>query len=214
MTQGVRLQGRRALVTGGSRGIGAAIARRLAAEGATVAINYRSDAACADALLDELSATGRPAGALKADVSDRTQIQALFRDVVEAFGGLHIVASNAGVEHFGALESITPEDFDRVFHINVASQLFVTQAAADAMSVGGRSLLTSSISARFAAHHHTLYAASKAAYRPWCSTWLPNSSSEVSPSTPSHQAVPTPTWHARTRQGTPTLRSSTYRRMR
>jgi 3-oxoacyl-[acyl-carrier protein] reductase len=163
MTQELRLQGRRALVTGGSRGIGAAIARRLAAEGATVAINYRSDTASADALLDELSVTGRPARAFKADVSDRTQIQALFGDVVEAFGGLDIVASNAGVEHFGALESITPEDFDRVFHINVAGQLFVAQAAADAMSAGGRILLTSSVSARFAAYHHTLYAASKAA---------------------------------------------------
>jgi 3-oxoacyl-[acyl-carrier protein] reductase len=163
MTQRLRLEGRRALVTGGSRGIGAAIARRLAAEGATIAINYRSETASADALVDELTANGSPARAFKADVSDRTEVQALVGDVVAAFGGLDIVASNAGVEHFGALESITPEDFDRVFHINVAGQLFVAQAAADAMTPGGRILLTSSVSARFATYQHTLYAASKAA---------------------------------------------------
>lgn len=163
MTTGMRLEGRRALVTGGSRGIGAAIARRLSAEGATVAINYRSDTASANALVDELGATGRPARAFQADVSDRNEIHGLVDEVVAALGGLDIVASNAGVEHFGALEAITPEEFDRVFHINVAGQLFVAQAAAEAMTSGGRILLTSSVSARFASYHHTLYAASKAA---------------------------------------------------
>jgi len=83
--------------------------------------------------------------------------------VVAEFGGLDILASNAGVEHFGALESISPADFDRVFHINVAGQLFATQAAATAMTAGGRILLTSSISARIGVYQHTLYAASKAA---------------------------------------------------
>jgi 3-oxoacyl-[acyl-carrier protein] reductase len=159
----LRLEGRRALVTGGSRGIGAAIARRLASEGAAVAINYRSGTAAAVALIDELSASGRAAYAFKADVSDRGQIQTLVAEAILALGGLDILVSNAGVEHFGALEEITPEDFDRVFHLNVAGQLFAAQAAAAAMTSGGRILLTSSISARFAAYHHTLYAASKAA---------------------------------------------------
>jgi NAD(P)-dependent dehydrogenase (short-subunit alcohol dehydrogenase family) len=163
MAQRLRLEGLRALVTGGSRGIGAAIARRLAAEGATVAINYRSETGSAEALVEELSTSGRPARAFRADVSDRQAIQDLVRDVDAALGGLDIVASNAGMEHFGALDSITPEDFDRVFHLNVAAQLFLTQAAAEAMSSGGRILLTSSVSARFASYHHTLYAGSKAA---------------------------------------------------
>lgn len=163
MTQILRLEGHRALVTGGSRGIGAAIVRRLAAEGATVAINYRSDTASADALVDELTAAGHTARAFQADVSDRQGVEALVGDVVDAFGGLDIAASNAGVEHFGALEDITAEDFDRVFHVNVAGQLFVAQAAARVMTAGGRILLTSSVSARFAAYHHSLYAASKAA---------------------------------------------------
>ncbi len=163
MTRELRLEGRRALVTGGSRGIGAAIARRLAEEGATVAINYRSETTAADALVEELTAAGHTARAFKADVSDQHGVQALVGDVVEAFGGRDVVASNAGMEHFGALGEITPEDFDRVFHLNVAAQLFLTQAAAGVMSAGGRILLTSSVSARFASYHHTLYAGSKAA---------------------------------------------------
>jgi 3-oxoacyl-[acyl-carrier protein] reductase len=160
MTTTLRLEGKRALVTGGSRGIGAAIARRLAAEGASVAINYRSDDGAARAITEEL---GGAAIAVQADVSDPGQCEALVAGVVDHFGGLDIVASNAGVEHFGPLESLTVKDFDRVFHTNVAGQLFVTQAAARAMTDGGRIVLTSSVSARIAVLHHTLYAASKAA---------------------------------------------------
>jgi 3-oxoacyl-[acyl-carrier protein] reductase len=83
--------------------------------------------------------------------------------VVAEFGRLDLLASNAGVEHFGTLSSITPDDFDRVFRINVAGQLFLTQAAVAAMTDGGRIVLTSSVSARIAVYNHTLYAASKAA---------------------------------------------------
>lgn len=163
MTQPTRLQGKRALVTGGSRGIGAAIVRRLAAEGAAVAVNYVADQASADALVEELRGNGHQAAAFRADVSDAAQTRDLVQRVAAAFGGLDIVASNAGVEHFGALESITQADFDRVFRINVAGQLFTAQAAASAMTTGGRILLTSSVSARIAVYQHTLYAASKAA---------------------------------------------------
>ena len=163
MTQLFRLEGKRALVTGGSRGIGAAIARRLRAEGATVAVNYRSDGDSAHALVDELRADGGAAHAFQADVSDRAQIAELVERVVGVLGGLDIVVSNAGVEHFGGLDSITGADFDRVFHTNVAGQLFVTQAAVPVLSPGARILLTSSVSARIAVFEHTLYAASKAA---------------------------------------------------
>jgi len=163
MNESGRLAGKRALVTGGSRGIGAAIAIRLAAEGAAVAVNYVADKSAADALVHELTDKGCQAAAFRADVADRAQTADLIARVVDEFGGLDILASNAGVEHFGALESITEADFDRVFRINVAGQLFVTQAAVAAMNSGGRILLTSSISARIAVHSHTLYAASKAA---------------------------------------------------
>jgi 3-oxoacyl-[acyl-carrier protein] reductase len=163
MTGQARLAGKRALVTGGSRGIGAAIARRLAADGAEVAVNYVADQSSAGKLVAELTEKGHQVAAFRADVSDPAQTHDLVEQVVQAMGGIDILASNAGVEHFGALESITLSDFDRVFHINVAGQLFATQAAAAAMTDGGRILLTSSISARIGVYQHTLYAASKAA---------------------------------------------------
>jgi len=158
-----RLEGKRALVTGGGRGIGAAMVRRLAAEGAAVAINFVSHADAAQALADEVTGAGGHAVTLRADVSNRTQCRDLVDATVDRLGGLDLVASNAGVEHFGALESIGTEDFDRVFHTNVAGQLFVTQAAVPAMAPGGRIVLTSSVSARIAVRQHCLYSASKAA---------------------------------------------------
>jgi 3-oxoacyl-[acyl-carrier protein] reductase/tetrahydroxynaphthalene reductase len=158
-----RLEGKRALVTGASRGIGAAVARRLSAEGAAVAVNYRSGRDAAEALAKELSADGGQAVALQADVADPAAVHDLVDRATEAFGGLDILISNAGVEYFGALESITMADFQQVFGINVAGQLFAAQAAAAVMGEGGRIVLMSSVSARIAVFQHSLYAASKAA---------------------------------------------------
>ena len=107
MTSTSSLAGKRALITGGSRGIGAAIVRRLASQGATVAVNYRSDRAAADALVGELRDNGCAASAFPADVSDVAQTHELVGAVVSEFGGLDLPVSNAGVEHFGALETIT-----------------------------------------------------------------------------------------------------------
>lgn len=163
MTSTSSLAGKRVLVTGGSRGIGAAIGRRLASQGATVAVNYRSDRAAADALVGELRDNGCAASAFPADVSDVAQTHELVGAVVSEFGGLDLLVSNAGVEHFGALETITQADFDRLFQTNVAGQLFVTQAAVAAMTDGGRIVLSSSVSVRLAVYQHALYAASKAA---------------------------------------------------
>jgi 3-oxoacyl-[acyl-carrier protein] reductase len=105
MTSTSSLAGKRVLVTGGSRGIGAGIVRRLASQGAAVAVNYRSDRAAADALVGELRDNGRAASAFPADVSDVTQTHELVGAVVSEFGGLDLLVSNAGVEHFGALET-------------------------------------------------------------------------------------------------------------
>jgi 3-oxoacyl-[acyl-carrier protein] reductase len=91
------------------------------------------------------------------------QTHELVGAVVSEFGGLDLLVSNAGVEHFGALETITQADFDRLFQTNVAGQLFVTQAAVAAMTDGGRIVLSSSVSVRLAVYQHALYAASKAA---------------------------------------------------
>jgi 3-oxoacyl-[acyl-carrier protein] reductase len=160
---GTQFDGRVALVTGGSRGIGAAIARRLAADGAAVAVNYRSNSGAADELVDELRTAGHRAASFGGDVTDRDRIADVVGRVVDEFGALHLLASNAGIEHFAPLAEITPADFDTVFRTNVGGQLFAVQAAAAVMPPGGRIVLTSSVSARIAVHHHTLYAASKAA---------------------------------------------------
>src|SRR5579875_673123 len=163
MTLTSSLAGKRVLVTGGSRGIGAAIVQRLASDGASVAVNYRSDRPTADALVGELRDNGWAASAFPADVGDVAQSHELVSAVVSEFGGLDLLVSNAGIEHFGALETITQADFDRVFQTNVAGQLFVTQAAVGAMTDGGRIVLSSSVSVRLAVYQHALYAASKAA---------------------------------------------------
>jgi NAD(P)-dependent dehydrogenase (short-subunit alcohol dehydrogenase family) len=163
MTSTSSLAGKRVLVTGGNSGIGAAIVRRLAAQGATVAVNYRSDKAAADALVGELNDNGCAAAAFQADLTAAAQAHELVDAVVAEFGGLDLLVSNAGVEHFGALETITEADFDRIFQTNVAGQLFVTQAAVAAMTDGGRIVLSSSVSVRLSVYHHALYAASKAA---------------------------------------------------
>jgi 3-oxoacyl-[acyl-carrier protein] reductase len=155
--------GKVALVTGGSRGIGASIARRLASDGAVVAINYRSDHAAARSVVEEISDAGGKAIAVQADIADPEQTRRLTDDVVEQLGRLDILVSNAGIEHFGTLESITPADFDRVFGLNTRGQLFAVQHAARHLETGGRVVLSSSVSAHRAVFHHTLYAASKAA---------------------------------------------------
>ncbi|MEV6833789.1 SDR family oxidoreductase [Streptomyces sp. NPDC051133] len=160
---GRRFEGKVAVVTGGSRGIGAAVATRLAAEGAAVVIGYRGNQQAADELVRSLVAEGGRAMALRADVADPEQTGTLIDRAVAEFGQLDVLASCAGIEHFDALQDITPADFDRVFAVNTRGQLFAVQHAAAHMGVGGRIVLTSSVSASRAVFHHTLYAASKAA---------------------------------------------------
>lgn len=152
-----------AVVTGGGRGIGRAVSLRLAHEGATVAVNYRSDRASAESLVKEITSRGGNATAIQADVTEPDDIGRLVDAAVEKFGELHILVSNAGIEHFGALDEITPADFDRVFATNTRAQLFAAQHAARHLGAGGRIVLTSSVNARKPWLHHTLYAASKAA---------------------------------------------------
>ncbi|WP_228559120.1 SDR family NAD(P)-dependent oxidoreductase [Catenulispora pinisilvae] len=106
-TQQGRFVGKAAVVTGGSRDIGTAVARRLAAEGAAVAIGYRGNQEAADALAAELAAMGGQAIAVQADVADPGQTAALIERTVAEFGHLDVVASCAGVEHFGAPASST-----------------------------------------------------------------------------------------------------------
>ncbi|KUM96399.1 dehydrogenase [Streptomyces yokosukanensis] len=158
-----RFAGKVAVVTGGSRGIGAAVAARLAAEGAAVVVGYRGNEQAARDLVSALDAAGARAVAVRADVAEPDQSRALFDRAMDQFGRLDVLASCAGVEHFEALENITPADFDRVFAVNTRGQLFAVQHATAHMGAGGRIVLTSSVSASRAVFGHTLYAASKAA---------------------------------------------------
>jgi 3-oxoacyl-[acyl-carrier protein] reductase len=158
-----KLEEKVAIVTGSSRGIGKEIVMRLAREGAKVIVNYRSSPDEAEEVVKKIEQQGGEATAIQADVSQVDQSKQLVEKAVEKYGQLNILVSNAGIEHFGKLEEITLEDFNRVFSINVAGQLFVTQAAAAYLPSGGRIVLTSSVSAKIAVFYHTLYGASKAA---------------------------------------------------
>jgi NAD(P)-dependent dehydrogenase (short-subunit alcohol dehydrogenase family) len=158
-----KLKGKTALVTGGSRGIGAAVVRRLAEDGAAIAINYRAQAEAAEGIAAEITEAGGSAVAVRGDVSVPEDVRRVVNESPDRLGGLDILVSSAGIEHFGALETLTPEDFDRIYHTNVRGQLLATQHAVQHMGEGGRVVLTSSVSARRSFLHHTLYASSKAA---------------------------------------------------
>ncbi|KAI8633898.1 NAD(P)-binding protein [Xylariaceae sp. FL1651] len=157
------LAGKVALVTGSSRGIGAAIALRLAKQGANVVINYVSSASAADEVAAKARELGVKAAVIKADVSKGDEIAALFKKAKEELGRIDIVMSNSGIEHFGKLEDVTEEEFDRVFHVNVRAQFVVAQQAHKYIEEGGRLFLIGSVSANFGLKNHAVYASSKAA---------------------------------------------------
>ena len=138
MTYAQNLTGKTALVQGGSRGIGAAIVKRLAAEGAAVAFTYVSSEAKAKELQDSITAAGGKALAIHADSADEKAIRTAVTSTVQAFGGLDILVNNAGVLAVGPLEDFSMEDFDRTLNINVRSVFIATQAAAPHMKEGGR----------------------------------------------------------------------------
>lgn len=124
-----KLAAKVALVTGASKGIGAAIARQLAAAGAAVVVNYASDATAAARVVDAIKAAGGQALAVRADVTQPADIQRLVAEAVAAFGHLDIVVNNAGTYAFQPLDAITPEHFHQHFNLNVLATLLVTQAA-------------------------------------------------------------------------------------
>lgn len=137
-----KLAGKTALVTGASKGIGASIAKHLAAAGATVAVNYASSKAGADKVVAEIIAAGGKAFAVAGDVSKPEDITRLLADTKAAFGGrLDILVNNAGVYEFAPLEAVTPEHFHRQFNINVLGLLLVTQAALPLFPATGASVI-------------------------------------------------------------------------
>lgn len=134
-------------VTGGSRGIGAAIAIKLAEHGAHLAINYVSSATAAEAVAEQVRSHGVTAITVKADVSQEEEVSAMFKTIMEKFGRLDIAVSNSGIEYFAEHSETTGADIDRVFGVNVKGQYFVAQQAYKYMADHGRVMLTSSISA-------------------------------------------------------------------
>ncbi|KAL6904276.1 hypothetical protein GGI43DRAFT_400028 [Trichoderma evansii] len=157
------LAGKVALITGSSRGIGAAIALHLAEHGANVVINYVSSAEAAEAVAEKARSFGVKAITIKADVSKGPEIIAMFQTAKAEFGSLDIVMSNSGIEHFGKLEEVTEEEIDRIFSVNVKAQFIVAQQAHKYLADSGRLILISSISAVMGIPNHALYSASKAA---------------------------------------------------
>ncbi|WP_397448855.1 3-oxoacyl-ACP reductase family protein [Pseudomonas sp. NA-150] len=138
MTTQANLSNKVAFVQGGSRGIGAAIVKRLAEEGAAVAFTYVSSQAKAEELQDSITAKGGKALAIKADSADAEAIRSAVATTVETFGRLDILVNNAGVLAVAPLEDFSLEDFDRTLTINVRSVFIATQAAAAHMTEGGR----------------------------------------------------------------------------
>ncbi len=158
------LQGKAALVTGGSRGIGAAIARRLAADGADVAITYAGAADRAAGVAAGIEALGRRALAIQADSADPAALTAGIDRAAAAFGRLDILVNNAGIFAYGPIEDTTPADIDRMLAIHVRAVYVAAQAAVRHMGDGGRIVSIGSCLAHRVPHAGvTLYAMSKSA---------------------------------------------------
>jgi 3-oxoacyl-[acyl-carrier protein] reductase len=124
-----KLEGKVAVVTGASKGIGADIAKHLAAEGAAVVVNYSSSKQDADRVVDEITKRGGKAIAVQADVAKKTDIERLFAATKKAFGQLDVLVNNAGVYRFGPLEAVTEEEFHRQFNTNVLGLIMATREA-------------------------------------------------------------------------------------
>ncbi|UEP33967.1 SDR family NAD(P)-dependent oxidoreductase [Burkholderia ambifaria] len=163
-----RLQGKRALVTGGSRGIGAAIAKRLAADGADVAITYEKSAERARAVVADIEALGRRAVAIQADSADPVAVRCAVDHAAQTLGGLDILVNNAGIFRGGALDDLTLDDIDATLNVNVRAMIVASQAAARHLGEGGRIVSTGScLATRVPEAGMSLYAASKAALIGW-----------------------------------------------
>lgn len=159
-----RLTGKVAIVTGASKGLGAAIAKHLAAEGASVVVNYASSKTDADRVVSEITAHGGKAVAVKGNVGSRKDVRSLFAEADKAFGKLDILVNNAGVYEFLPLEAITDEHFHRMFDLNVLGLIAATQEATKRFGENGGSIINiSSIVSLSPQPSGSVYAATKGA---------------------------------------------------
>jgi 3-oxoacyl-[acyl-carrier protein] reductase len=159
-----RLKGKIVVVTGASKGIGAAIAEHMAAEGAAVVVNYASSKAGADAVVKRITQKEGKAVAVQADVSKAEDIQRLFAEAKKAFGKLDILVNNAGIYEFAPLEMVTAEHFHKQFNLNVLGLLLTTQEAVKHFGPAGGSVINiSSVAASLAPPNGSVYSGTKAA---------------------------------------------------
>jgi len=159
-----RLSGKVAIVTGASKGIGAAIAKALAAEGASVVVNYSSSKAEAEKVAKDIASDGGNAIAVQANLSKREEIERLFAESKNKFGRLDILVNNAGMYEFGPLENVTEESFHKQFNLNVLGLLLASQAAAKQFDSNGGSIINiSSIVSTLGVAGGSVYSGSKGA---------------------------------------------------
>ena len=163
-TQNKKLAEKVAVVTGASKGIGAAIAKQLAAEGASVVVNYSSSKAEADKVVKEISSNGGKAVAVQANVSKAADIDKLFAETQKAFGRLDILVNNAGIYEFSPLDGITEDHFHKQFNLNVLGPILTSQAAAKLFDAQGGSIINiSSVVSTLAFPNASVYSGTKGA---------------------------------------------------
>jgi len=158
-----KLNGKVAIVTGASKGIGAAIAKSLAAAGASVVVNYASSKTGAEAVVADIGAAGGKAVSVRGDVSKAADAQALVDAAIKQFGRLDILVNNSGVYGFSPLESITEEDFHRHFNVNVLGLLLTTQAASKHLGEGSSIINIGSVVTRITPPGSAIYTGTKGA---------------------------------------------------
>jgi 3-oxoacyl-[acyl-carrier protein] reductase len=159
-----KLTGKVAVVTGASKGIGASIAKNLAAEGAAVVVNYSSSKESADRVVADITSQGGKAIAVKANVAKKADIDQLFAESKKAFGHVDVLVNNAGIYEFSPLEGVTEDHFHKQFNLNVLGVLLTTQEAVKHFPANGGSVINiSSVVSTLAPPNTSVYSATKGA---------------------------------------------------